>query len=528
MAGTERAEPDGQGIRDRAEVTSLQDGDAGAKALAILVGDLGGSRWGDWTGVRIRAIALDSREVEPGTLFVALPGQSTHGVHHIPDALARGAVALWVPVAVSETVRTRWPDYPGWATPDPRALLGAVAARLYGHPADQLRLVGVTGTNGKTTVAYMLAQILEAADRTVALWSTAWAGTRGQGGRPRMTTPEAPVLHRFLAEAVSRGATDAVLEVSSHAVVLRRIAGLRFAAGVVTNLSPDHLDFHGSLTAYVDAKRRFVAELPEDAVAVLNADDPVVRSFREAARGAVVTFGTAPEADVWARSIEPEGAGFIIRVRLATTAPGAAPDLVLRLALPGRHNVANALAALAAATALGVPRETAAAALERFAPPVRRLQSRQVGPYTVVDDVAMNPGSYEAVLATVADWGRPVVLVNALRGNRGTEVNRHIAQILARWAPRLGVDHVIATESRSQVALLPVDYRVRPEERAAFEEAAQAAGLPVVVHPELETALDEAVAELEPGGVLLLLGTFGMDAGPDLAVARLWARLATE
>jgi UDP-N-acetylmuramoyl-L-alanyl-D-glutamate--2,6-diaminopimelate ligase len=495
--------------------------------LEQLVGDLGGTRWGNWAGAAIRAITLDSREVEPGSLFVALAGKTTHGVCHIPEAVERGAAALWVPETKADVVRTRWPELAGWATTDPRALLGTVAARLYGHPADRLRLTGVTGTNGKTTVAYMVAHILETAGRTVALWSTAWAGIRGRGERPRMTTPEAPVLHRFLAEAVAQGATDAVLEVSSHAVVLRRIAGLQFAAGVVTNVSPDHLDFHGGMAAYVDAKRRFVAELPPHAVAVLNADDPVVRQFQTAAPGRVVTFGSASDADVRAVSVQPHGTGFIVTVRCRSA--WADPDTVtFRLDLAGRHNVANALAALAAALVQGISLNAAAAALEDFRPPVRRLERQQIGPFTVVDDVAMNPGSYEAVLETVSSWKRPVVIVNALRGNRGPDVNRQIAAILAHWAKRLNTGAIIVTESRSQVAALPADYRVRPEERAAFEAEAALRGLPIVVYDELEDALDDATRRLEPEGVLLLLGTFGMDAGPELARVRLTRRVQKE
>ena len=471
-----------------------------------------------WQDVRITGLALDSRRTAPGDLFCALAGENAHGLAHWPDAEARGARALLLDRGATPPTRSV-----GIQADRPRQVLAAMASRLYGNPAADLRLIGVTGTNGKTTTVHMVHQILEAAGRQSGYWSTAWVdGGRGPF-RPQMTTPEAPDLQAFLAKARDSGATDAVLEVSSHGVVLDRLAGLRFRAGVATNMTPDHLDFHGSFAAYRAAKERFIAELPADGHAILNASDPVVRTFSRSSQARVVMYGWGAGCDVGAEAVTVDA----VSARFRLFVGGAAVTWV-NLPVPGRHNVLNALAALAATLTDGIPWQVATAALQRFEAPVRRLEPFVVGPYTVINDVAMNQGSYEAVMAAMRDLERPLVVVNALRGNRGTEVNRAIAETLARWDRELHFAPVVGTTSDPEVARLSVDYRVRPEELEAFLDAADAAGLAVSIHRTLGSAVEEGVERVPPGGVLLLLGTFGMDDGPEWAVRRLARRAGVD
>jgi UDP-N-acetylmuramoyl-L-alanyl-D-glutamate--2,6-diaminopimelate ligase len=485
--------------------------------LATLAAGLPVMGFGEaWERVRIGGITLNSRAAGPLDLFCALPGQHTHGLRHWPEARRRGAVALMVD---DEAVVP--PDAVGLRAREPRAVLPELAARLYGHPAARLRLTGVTGTNGKTTTVHMIQHILSRAGLNPAYWSTAWVHGGGPSFRPHMTTPEAPELQRFLAEARDRGATDAVIEVSSHGVVLNRLGGLSFQAGVATNITPDHLDFHGSFDAYRRAKERFIASLGPDAAAVLNAEDPVVSRFGNHTAAHVRRFGWGKGHDAGA-------------VDVATDAVSSRFGLVLRddglsrtvhLPVPGRHNILNALAAILVARHYGIPADIAADALADFVPPVRRLEPFVVGPYTVINDVAMNQASYETVLSAMADLNRPLVVINALRGNRGVEVNRDIAHTLGRWNRRLQFQPLIATTSDPQVEALPVDYRVREEERDAFLAAARDAGLAVSCHRDLRSAVAEGVDRLPPGGVLLLLGTFGMDDGPALAAQLLSERV---
>ncbi|MCL6563950.1 MAG: UDP-N-acetylmuramyl peptide synthase, partial [Firmicutes bacterium] len=364
----------------------------------------------------------------------------------------------------------------------------------------------------------------------VGYWSTAEVRGGARIFRPLMTTPEAPELHRFLAEVRGRGIRHAVMEVSSHAVALERIATLQFRTAVVTNLSPDHLDFHRTFAEYRAAKEGLVSGLPPGGVAVLNQDDPEVRTFAVPTAVRTIRYGVQTQGELNAVHLEEDDTQSRFELLVdgwlgeEASAGGRGPYPVC-LSLPGRHNVYNALAAVGAALSLGVPMPKAIAALAQAKPPVRRLEAYREGPYTVVNDVAMNRASYDAVLETMRRWGKPLVVVNALRGNRGEQVNRDIALALAEWDRRLGFAPLIVTLSESQVSHLAADYRVRPEELQSFLQAADQEGLAVECFRELPEAIARGVERLVPGGILLLLGTFGMDDGAALAREVLRQRL---
>lgn len=486
--------------------------------LSALLTPADGTPFGCWEGVTVSGLAIDSRAVAPGDLFFALRGRRHDGCRFIPEARARGAAAVVVPMDAGPV-----DGLPGLRAADPRLTLPAVARRFYGDPARRLRIAAVTGTNGKTTTAAMVAAIMAAAGERVGYLTTAEVFTGIRRFRPDHTTPEAHDLHAWFREMADAGIGYVAMEVSSHAVVLERTRGLSFRAGIVTNVTPDHLDFHGSFAAYAAAKRSFVERLGPEAVCILNADDPVVRGMAYAARVPVITYGLG-DAVLQATAVEqgPEGTGFALQVRahLPLLSGGALGpcSLPVRMPVVGRHNVHNALAAAAAALAEGVDPEAVRRGLASFRPPARRLETFRVGDRTVISDVAMNEGSCEAVLATVAALGfRRVTVVSAVRGNRGPEVNAAIARVLGRWNRRLGFAPLIVSLSRSHVLRYRPDYRVRPEELAAFVEAAAEEGLEVSVHEELPSAIAAGVERLAPGGVLLLLGTFGMDDGARLA-----------
>lgn len=498
------------------------------QTLATLVRGLGGVPFGDWRGVTVTGISIDSRVTRPGDLFVALPGERSHGARYAADALARGAVAAVLPPHAVP------PDgVPGLLHVDAHDLLWRAAARLYRSPARRLRVHGVTGSNGKTTTSLILAHLLRASGRRVASWTTTIVEGAGPAFRPKWTTPPAHELQRFLRAGVDEGATDAVLEVSSHAVAQRRVGGIRFATGIATNLSPDHLDFHGTFEEYAAAKRRFIENLPGPSLAILNGEDPRVREFARSASARVVLFGFGDGCHVRPADLtwDDRGARLVIEARLPGRKGAAAAGEVrrvvrARLPLLGLHNVSNGLAAVAAALWEGVEPDVIERALPDLPPPPRRLESESVGPFTIVNDVAMNDASYATVLATVAGL-RPeqVVVVHAIRGRRGPEINARIGRVLAEWNRRLDFAPVVVTLSRSRLMKFPLDYQVGDDELAAYQEAASRGGLASVVHDELEDAIADACERLRPGGLLLLLGTFGMDDGPPLAVRLLKRRL---
>jgi len=477
--------------------------------------------FGPWRSALVQGLATDSRRVHPGDLFFGLPGTRTTGADFAADALRRGASALVLPRGSTPPEGAS-----GIVHPSPYRALAEAAVRFYGDPGRGMRLAGVTGTNGKTTTALLVAHLLRADGRRCAYWTTTLVELPGAAFRPQWTTPPAHELQRFLRAARDRGEDTSVLEVSSHAVRQERILGLRFDVGVATSFAPDHLDFHPTVEDYYDAKRSFIRGLPQEGAAVLCRDDPKVLAMGQGARARVLTFGEDPGADVRIEGLAQAEGRIEGRLSAQGDGLGAKGSWAFRLGLPGRHNARNAAAAFAAALWLGVPPEGAARALGTFAGPPRRLEREEIGPFSVYNDVAMNEASFRAVLETLRDLqpGQAVV-VCALRGNRGAAVNARIAGILARWERELGYAPLIVTESVSELRTYAVDYQVRPEEVAAFRAAAAEGSLELSWHLELAPAIEEAVARLRPGGVLLLLGTFGMDRGPAMARSLLRRRI---
>ncbi|MCH7910023.1 MAG: UDP-N-acetylmuramoyl-L-alanyl-D-glutamate--2,6-diaminopimelate ligase, partial [Candidatus Hydrogenedentes bacterium] len=250
--------------------------------------------------VTIKSLTDDSRAVTPGACFVAVAGQACDGHRFVESAVQNGAVAVVVERDVSVPAGT-----PVVRVDDTRVALAKLAAAFYGlFPAEAsgLRLIGITGTNGKTTVAWLLRSILQAAGHRIAMMGTIEYDLAGERCDARLTTPGALELCRHLSSAQEAGADYGVLEVSSHALDQRRTDGLTFTAGVFTNLSGDHLDYHETMPAYLAAKRRLFERLPADAIAVISADDPCGDKIARASSAPVITFGLdSPRADVTAR-----------------------------------------------------------------------------------------------------------------------------------------------------------------------------------------------------------------------------------
>ena len=291
----------------------------------------------------VTGVAYDSRAVERGHVFVALKGLHVDGSLFAQQAIDRGAIAV-----VSEQPAPAEVHVPWAMVEDARLALALLAATFYQHPSAEMQVVGVTGTNGKSTTAYLVASIFEAARIRCGVVGTVGYRIGDQVREATRTTPEAPDVQALLREMVNRGCGACALEVSSHALSLRRVDGLTFSAGVFTNLTRDHLDFHADMEAYYRAKRRLFEMLPRDAPSLVNVDDPRGAALIEVG-GRPVTYAISHPADIapGPLSFSLEGLTFDIRTPRGT--------LHARSALVGRPNVYNVLAAVATATALGLP-----------------------------------------------------------------------------------------------------------------------------------------------------------------------------
>lgn len=330
----------------------------------------------------LRLAQLDSRAVQPGDLFCAIPGATADGHDFAATAVEHGASALLVerelPLAVPQVV-----------TGDARAATAIAAARLAGDPTAQLRVVGVTGTNGKTTTSYLVRHLIEAAGSRCGLIGTVEqivGGKRLEGGR---TTPEAPDLQRLFAEMLSCGDAACAMEVSSHALALHRADAVHWAAVAFTNLSRDHLDFHPTMEDYFAAKRMLIAAAPDRAVVDLD-DEYGARLAQEFPQALTVSIDT-PGADLQATELQPDASGTSFTVAGLST----------RVPLPGGFNVRNALTALGLARQLGLDLGEAAAALPGAAVAPGRMQAIDAGqPFAVYVDYAHTPDALTRVLAS--------------------------------------------------------------------------------------------------------------------------------
>lgn len=438
----------------------------------------------------VTGVEADSRRVRPGQVFVARRGVKVDASAFAADAVARGAVAV-VAERPIEGLRA-----PVVVVPDASLALGRLADRLEGEPSKDVRVVGVTGTNGKTTTTFLVQALLERAGRPCSLLGTVVNRVAGRETPAAQTTPEAPRIHRALAETRAAGGRDLVMEVSSHALDQRRAAGVRFRCGVFTNLTRDHLDYHGTLEAYGAAKARLFDLLDEDGVAVLNAHDPFSATLAARTRARVVRYawheaGSArPRAEVGATVEGASLAGTRLVLRFGDEA------LPCTLPLVGPFNVENALAAAAAAWALGVPARAVRDALERSPGVPGRLERVPGGPGdpTVLVDYAHTPDALERVLAAL----RPLVrgrlrVVFGAGGDRDRGKRAPMGRAVERLAD---VAYVTSDNPRSEPPTAII-----AEVLAGFRRPAAAR-----VIEDRAAAIRAAVREAAPDDLVVLAG----------------------
>jgi UDP-N-acetylmuramoyl-L-alanyl-D-glutamate--2,6-diaminopimelate ligase len=382
---------------------------------ATLVGD---------PALELTAVSHDSRRLPPGAAFVAVRGLVHDGNAFVEAALRKGVAAI-----VSERPAPAGVAVPWLEVADARVALAELAAALHGRPAEKLELVGVTGTNGKTTTAFLIEAALRAAGRRVGLVGTVEYRIDGQPRAAERTTPESSDLQELLAQMVAAGCSHAVLEVSSHSLALERVHGCPFRVAVFTNLTRDHLDFHGDMERYFTAKRRlFDTLLRPDGHAIINADDDHAAELVAASRGRVWTYSRRGRADLTAEAVELSLAGTRLRVRTP------AGEVELLTPLVGRFNVENLLAALGAALALGLPLAHSVAGLTAVRGVPGRMERVELGQdFSVVVDYAHTDDALRALLETVRELEpRRVITVFGCGGDRDRTKRPLMGAVAAR------------------------------------------------------------------------------------------------
>ena len=436
----------------------------------------------------VHDLAYDARAAGPGSLFFCVPGQRADGHEFAAEAVARGAVGLVVE-------RPLELDVPQLVVPDARAAMARAAVCFFGDPTAELQVAGVTGTNGKTTTAYLLHAMLDAAGLRPGLLTTVETRVGGARSPSVRTTAEAIDLQRTFRTMLDAGQRSCAMEATSHGSELRRLDGTRFAVLVFTNLTRDHLDFHGTLERYFDAKRRLFVEGDRPPAAVNVGDEHGRRladELRALGHERLLTFGLAPDADVTADDLELGPAGS------ALTAAG----IELRSRLLGRFNVENVLGAVAAARLLDLRAEAIAAGVEAVTGVPGRFEAVDEGqPFVVVVDYAHTPDSLETVLRAARDLAeRRVVCVFGCGGDRDRGKRAQMGRIASEEA-----DVVLVTSDNPRSE--------NPE--AIIEEILRGAANEVGVQADRGRAIEQAVRLAEAGDVVVIAGK-GHEQGQEI------------
>jgi UDP-N-acetylmuramoyl-L-alanyl-D-glutamate--2,6-diaminopimelate ligase len=441
--------------------------------------------------VQVGGVTHASSAVQPGDLYAALPGARRHGAEFIPAAAASGAVAVLTDPAGAGALS----GLPALVVPDPRAVLGTIASAVYGDPTADLTVIGITGTAGKTSTAYLIESGLRAGGHVTGLIGTVETRLGDLVVDSVRTTPEATDLHALLAVARERGVTAVVMEVSSHALAMGRVGGVRFAVGGYTNFGLDHLDFHADADDYFAAKAKLFDG--RCAVEILNLDDPALKPL---IKPATVTYSADGVLSATWRALDISDLSYAQRF----TAVGPSGSVEAGVSLPGRHNVANALLAIAALTAVGVHPAAAARGVADCPGVPGRLERVQApGPVLGVVDYAHKPDSIVAALAALRELastrdGRLFCVIGA-----GGDRDRAKRPLMGRAAAE-GADVVIVTDDNP-----------RTEDPAAIRREVLAAAPGAFDIAGRRAAIDFAVARARPGDVVAVLGK-GHERGQEV------------
>jgi len=458
--------------------------------LAELVAGLPGAQVVGDGSVEVRELAYDSRKVEPGTLFFCVVGERADGHEFGARAVEEGAAALVVERELTDL------EVPQVVVSDSRAAMAPLAARFYGDPTAELRVVGVTGTNGKTTTAFLVREILRAADYSCGLLGTVKQIVGGVEKEVERTTPEAIELQKTFRQMLEGGDEACAMEVSSHAMTLHRADAIHFEVAIFTNLTQDHLDFHADMEDYFLAKRKLF-EAEGTKVRIVNVDDPYGR--RLASEFECLTFSAeGAEADYSAREVAFDASG----------ASFAVGELQLRTGLPGHFNVANALGAFAAAEAMGVGPEIAIAGLAKAARVPGRFEPIDEGQgFSVLVDYAHTPDSLENVLRAARRLtSGKLISVFGAGGDRDRDKRPKMGRAGAQLA-----DFVVITSDNP---------RSENPEAIVMEVKSGAKGdAHVEVEVDRRTAIAQALAYARPGDTVVIAGK-GHEQGQEFEGGR--------
>jgi len=480
------------------------------KSLTQLIHNLEVEQVAGNIDITINGLSNDSRQIQPGNLFIAIKGYKYDGHSFINDALKKGAKAV-----ISEH------PFPNSSVPiiqvkNSRYAQAILAAKFFNHPSSQLKVVGITGTNGKSTSTFMINHILETTGFRTGLLGTVHYKIDKATYPSLHTTPDSIKLQSFLAEMVNEQVSHAILEVSSHGIALDRIVDLQFLVGGITNITFDHLELHPSMQDYINTKGKFFTILPPGGAAIFNGDDPVsLRLISQTSAQSIIYGLDSNLSTVKATNIRLNSDytkfDVVIKKPFFTTSgqkikPGS---FSVSLQCAGSHNIYNALLAITTCLTLDLSSQEIQKGMSSFQGVPRRLEVIYNQDFKVINDVAHNPGSFQAVFAAIQkEKFHNLHIVNSIRGSRGIKINQANTQVIIDWAKKLKPKNIFLTSASDTCRPLDI---VQEEELQVVLKTFQESGVKIEYSDELKTSVENACAAVKEKDLLVFLGAHSMD-----------------
>lgn len=460
----------------------------------------------------IESVQYHSGKVQDNSLFVCVKGYKTDGHQYLKNAIEAGATA-----AIVEDYQPV--DIPQIRVANSRIALALLGDQIFNHPSKDLKLIGITATNGKTTTSFMMNSILESAGLKTGLIGTVIVKVGDKQEAAVLTTPESLDLHHYFKEMVDEGVTHTTMEVSSNALEQYRTLGADFDIVALNNISREHIDSHGSFEAYYNFKAGLIRQVKPDAIAVLNLDDPYSKQLIAETKAKVLTYGvTDKSGHVSISNLDISTGRAKFRVHLKGL-PYEIEHFDIELSIPGYHCVYNSLAAITIALGQTIDIEAIQKGIKDFKGIERRFECIYEEDFKIYDDHFANAGNIDVTLETLDLMTYDKLqLVYAIRGSRGVTVNRENAETIVKWAKKLNLTEIIATKSKSHVIWKD---EVTDEELEVFLDIMDQAGIKVDLFDELPDAIALSLKQVTPGDVLLLAGCQGMDYGCNIVLNQL-------
>jgi len=473
------------------------------------------SSWNE-KDVDISGISYHSKTIKDGNMFVCIKGYKTDGHKYIMNAINNGAVAL-----VVEEYQEGW-NIPQYKVENGRKALANLSNYFYNNPSKDMKVIGITATNGKTTTSFMTDKILSDSGYNTGIIGTVMSRFGDTTIPSILTTPESLDLQNYFHQMKNQDISHVTMEVSSSSLELKRVANVDFDIVAFNNISREHIDLHSSFEEYFDIKSSLIKNAKESSLAVLNIDSPMIKDLINKTKANVLTYGVEnKDGDLSCEDLDLSTGRAIFYVSINNDISIGEKDyektrFKINLSVPGYHSVYNSMSAIAICLLCGVPIKQIQKSLSNFVGVERRFQFIFEDNFKIIDDHFANAGNINVTMETLNRMVyKNLHLVYAIRGSRGVTVNKENADTIVKWADKLGIKEIIATTSKGYVSDKDI---VTKEELDVFMDVMNENDINVLFYDKLEDAIECGVSKADDSDVVLLAGCQGMDYGANIAL----------